>query len=214
MESSSGGDGVGADVGFAYIWKAFSDASIGFKSANIRFRNIGHFNEILRSLINTHANSALSAFDNLILAERQRSDRREFAHEVTARAGGTCTFNILGVANVDNFARTNDYFNYYYDGNPARASISLRYSPVLTGTPSDLDLYAWLEEFDFDDSSTMMAASERMYPESGITGLETISLAGLKAGYYLIHVRADPANTGTTSQYYLETNGGSERLCP
>lgn len=214
MESPSIGDSEGADVGFAYIWKVFSDSTVGFRKSSIKFRNIGHFNEIMRGLINTNANSQLADFDSLILNERQRSDRVEYAYQVTAQNGATCTYDIQGVAATDNKARTMDFFSYYYDGASSHATLNLRYAATPSGTPTDLDLKVWNESHVLDDNTTLMSSSERFYPESGGVGIETVSFSGKAAGYYIIQVQTDKDNVNTTARYYLETNGGSERLCP
>jgi hypothetical protein len=214
MESKVGGDGYGANVGFAYIWKVFSDATSGFRSTAVHFRNIGHFNEFMRSLISTNANSQLSDYDALVLNERQRSDRREYAYPLTPQAGASCTFTLQGVSGVSNLAKTNDFMAYYYDGSAARASLSLHYAATPSGTPTDLDLYVWKENYVLNDTSTLVDSSARFYPESGGVGIETISFSGQPAGYYMIQIQADPDNVNTTAQYYLDTNGGSERLCP
>lgn len=210
----TGSDNFGANVGFAYIWKIFSSATGGFKSSNVHFRNIGHFNELMRSLIANSAPSSLSDFDALVLNERQRSDRREYAHLLTAQTSVSCTFDLQGINGVRNLASTNDFFAYYYDGTPGRAIINLRYSAVSSGTPSDLDLYVWNESHAFNDTTTLAGQSTRYYPEASGTGIETISLSGRGAGYYLIQVATDPESVNNPARYYLETNGGSERLCP
>ncbi len=215
MSSKVGGDSRGADVGFAYIWRVLTDATDGFKSTSIHFRNIGHFNELMRAQINTYATATnLTDFDALISTERQRSDRNEYARPLTAQAAATCTFDLQGTAGVNNLARTQDFFSYYYDGSTARATINMRYAATPSGTPTDLDLYVWNEDHALDDSATLASSSARFYPESAGSGLETISLSGKGAGYYMIQIATDPDNVNSTAQYYLETNGGTERLCP
>jgi hypothetical protein len=214
MESATGGDSQGGNVGFSYIWKVFSDSSVGFRSSNIHFRNIGHFNEIMRGLINTNSPSSLTAYDALVTNERQRSDRREYAYIITPQPGATCTFDLQGVTGVDNWAKTNDFMSYYYDGSTARAIVTLRYAATPSGTPTDLDLHAWKEEYVMDDTSTMVDSSARFYPEESSAGLEKVSFAGQPAGYYMIQIQTDPDNVRTTARYYLETNSGTERLCP
>jgi hypothetical protein len=215
MESATGGDSQGADVGFAYIWKVFSDSSVGFRNSSIKFRNIGHFNEVMRSLITANGTAQqISGFDSVVSNERQRSDRREYAYTVTAQNGATCTYDIQGVAGTDNMARTMDFFAYYYDGSAARATLNLKYAATPSGTPTDLDLKVWKTDYVLGDNSTLVNSSERFYPESGGAGVETISFSGRTAGYYMIQVLTDKDNVNTTARYYLETNGGSERLCP
>lgn len=220
METKVGGDGYGANVGFAYIWKVFSDSTVGFRSTNVHFRNIGQFNETMRSLISANAPAqTLTDYDSLILHERQRSDRQEYAYPVTPQSPTACAsatpsapFTLQGVAGVNNYAKTNDLYSYYYDGTAAHSTITLKYSAA-SGTPTDLDLYVWTEDYSFSDQSTLAASSAGFYPESGGTGREVISLAGRAAGYYLIQVMADPSSVANAANYTLETNSGSEQLC-
>ncbi len=214
MESNASGDNQGANVGFAYIWKVFSDASIGFRSSNIHFRNIGHFNEIMRGLINTNANSSLAAYDSLVLNERQLSNRSEYAYPLTPQNGATCSFNLQGVAGVNNLAKTNDFMMYYYDGTAAHASITLHYAGSGGGTPTDLDLHAWKENYVQNDSASLVDSSARFYPEAGGVGVEVVSFSGYPAGYYMLQIQADPDSVNQSADYYLDTNSGTERLCP
>ncbi len=214
VEGTGTGDSMGASLGFGPLWKTFSDASVGFASTSIRFRNIGHFNEILRGLINNYNSGLLTNYDAVVSNERQRSDRIEYGRVITAKAFGSCTdFSIQGVSGVTNLARTNDFFSYYYDGTANHSSIKLKYSG--TGTPSDLDLYVWKDGYSFSTASTQAASSARFYPEVSGTGEESISLSGQPAGYYLIQIATDPDSVGNSAaSYYLETNSGSERICP
>ena len=218
VEPTNGGtipDGQGANLGFGSLWKVFTDSTTGFAATTVRFRNIGHFNQIMRGLIVTNAAGLLTNFDNVISNERQRSDRVEYANPVTAKAFGSCTdFLISGVNGVNNLARTNDFLSYYYDGSVARSSLRLRYSANPSGTPTDLDLYVWKEEHSLSTSSTRAGSSARFYPEVGGAGEETVSLSGQPAGYYLIQIATDPDSVNASSGYYIETNSGSERICP
>ncbi len=215
MGSSTGGDGYGAGLGFPYIWKTFSDTSSGLRSSSAHFRNVGLFNQYLRSYVSTNNNSALTDFDNLITNEHQRSDANEYGRVVTAQVGGSCTYAIQGVSGVSNLAKTNDFLAYYYDGTAANSSISLKYSATTGGqTPTDLDLYIWQDGYSFSDASTMSGQSAGVYPESGSNGVEVVSLSGKSVGYYLIQIATDPDSVHGAVTYYLETNSGSSRICP
>jgi hypothetical protein len=213
--AGSPSDGFGADLGFGSIWKAFSDASVGFAATSIHFRNIGHFNEVLRALVNTNAPARLTDFDSVVSNERQRSDRLEYANPMTVRAIGSCSnTTIIGVNGVNNLAKTNDFLSYYYDGTAAHSSLRLRYTATPSGTPTDLDLYVWKDGYSFSTSSTMAGSSARNYPEVGGNGEETVSLSGQAAGYYLIQVATDPDHVNANASYIIETNSGSEGICP
>ncbi len=208
------GDAYGANTGFGAIWKVFTDTVNGFRSTNVHFRNIGLFNQFMRALLSANAPTTVTDYDNVILNERQRSDLVEYSLPLTPQAAATCTWNLQGIAGVDNYASTNDFYTYNYDGTAAHSIVNLRYAATPSGTPTDLDLYVWREAYAFSDASTLVTSSARVYPEVLGLGLETINLSGNAAGIYLIHVRADSNSVRTTAKYYLDTNGGSERLCP
>ena len=210
---ASGTDSYGAGVGFAYIWNIFSDSSTGFRASSVHFRNMGKFNELMRAYISANSPGALTDFDNLVLNERQRSDQNEYARPITPQVS-SCTFAIQGVNGVDNLAKTHDFFSYYYDGTAAHASINLKYAATVSGTPTDLDLYVWSESYAFTDSTTLKRQSAQIYPESGGAGAESVSLSGLAAGYYLVHVATDSNSVNNEATYYIETNSGAQRLCP
>lgn len=213
--NAAGADGEGANVGFGPVWKVFTDSTTGFRTSTVRFRNMGHFNELLRTLINASGSAAqLTAFDSVLTNEKHRSDRLEYAYPVSAQSAATCTTDLQGISGSSNYAKTMDFLSYYYDGSSAHSTITLKYAATPLGTPTDLDLYVWKEDHAFSDTSTLAGSSARFYPESGSSGQESVSLAGLSAGYYLIHVVADPDNVNTTARYYLETNSGAKRLCP
>ncbi len=223
MTSSTGGDNQGANLGFSYIWKAFSDSTSGFRNSNFHFRNMGKFNEILRSYITSNLDSSyLTAFDNLVSNEYQRSDQREYGYILTSQStssGGTCSFETNGNPQnpKDSYSRSNDFFAYYYDGQTRHNSITLKYSKVSTEAsfrPSDLDIYLWTQDYVLGDPTTLISAGEKIYPENGTSGIESISFSGRAAGWYMIQIKVDPENVFGKANYYLETNGGTERLCP
>ncbi len=214
MTSKVGGDGFGASAGFGAIWKVFSDSVSGFRSSNVHFRNIGNFNLFMRALVSSTAPGSLADYDNLISNERQRSDLNQFGLALTPQGVGACTYDLQGVAGVNNYAQTNDFYSYSYDGNPAHSQVTLRYAAAAGGVPTDLDLYVWNESFSFQDAATLVGKSEQVYPEASGTGYEAVDLAGKPAGVYLIQVRADESSVNATARYHLETNGGTERLCP
>jgi hypothetical protein len=217
---TGGADGIGANVGFSFVWKIFADSTSGFASSALRFRNIGRFNQLLRAEINTNANAQLTAFDTQLAAEFQRADTREYGQIVSPVVPGSCaafspTLVLRTYSGVNNIARSHDFFQYYYDGTAARSTITLKYSG--THPTSDLDMYIWKDGYSFSTASSLSGQSARFYPETGTngTGEEVISLSGKPAGYYLIQVGADPDSTGVNnSTYRFETNSGTEYLCP
>jgi hypothetical protein len=211
---------LGTNVGFSYIWKIFTDSTTGFASSNVHFRNIGLFNQLLRAEINTNANGQLANFDALLTEEFQRADTREYGMAITPTAPGSCaafspTLVLKTYSGVDNMARSHDFFQYYYDGSTAHSVITLKYSG--SHPASDLDLYVWKDGYSSSRTADLMGKSERFYPETSVngTGEEFVSLSGKAAGYYMIQIKADPNSTGiNNSTYHLETNSGTEYLCP
>lgn len=205
------------DAGFAIIWQVFSGVSSGLADPNVRFRNVGRFNEFLLGYLNTYNPAKAASFNTYVGNEYQLSNQSEYAQPLTLQVGGTCTRSITGAANVvssgrnmSNLLRSNDFFAVYYNGSNF-SSINLRYSG--TGTPSDLDLYVYREDHEYGATSDIVVRSARFYPESGGTGQESVSFVGLPAGWYLLNIKVESAAVRNPATYYLETGSGA-RLCP
>lgn len=211
---NTGADG-GAGVGFAPIWKTFSDSVNGFNNPRIKFRNLGLFNQLIRSEIAVTQNSKLAAFDNVLTSEFQLSDEREYGLDVSAKSS-SCPVTIQGVADSTSFGestshqlKSNDFFEYTYDGsNPL---IELRYSG--STSPSDLDLYIYRDDYTYGDAADIVRSSRVAYPESGSGGYEAVNLQGLPNGTYMINVKVNSMRRGNPATYQISTNGGLN-LCP
>jgi hypothetical protein len=87
--------------------------------------------------------------------------------------------------------------------------MTLRYA-ANSGTPSDLDLYIY--PYDHNLGSGYVTSSARAYPEP-TTGVESVSLAGQAAGYYLVNVKVNSSRINNQADYYIEFSSGV-RLCP
>ncbi len=212
---SSGTDG-GAGLGFALVWKTFSDSINGFHSAAVHFRNIGLFNQFLRDTLSTVWSSKLAAFDSALSQEYQVASSASYAQHLAPQNSGTCTMSLQGIPDtysmgemISNQFKSNLFFEIQYDG--TYSSLTLNYSG--SGTPSDLDLYLYQENYTYDDVSSIVRSSAHSYPESSSTGLESIDLSGLTPGTYLINVRVNTSHLGQPANFYMTTNTGA-RFCP
>lgn len=210
--SGAGTDTFGASLGFKYLWYVFSDTTSGFRSGNTHFRNIGYFNQVMASII---PGGSATAFNNLLGNEFQLANTKEYANPVTITAQPTsCSVNISSIAGVSNYARTNDFFQYWYDGSSVNANVTLRYSRT-AGSASDLDLWIYREGHVLGSRNTsdgFVGVSETE-TSTATTGVETVSLFGQPAGFYMIQVVAYGSYTATAN-YYLELSSGGSRLCP
>ncbi len=207
-----GSDTFGASLGFKYIWKAFSDSSSGLRSTSNHFRNAGLFNELLSTLVTANATAQQQTdYSSLIANEKQLVNRKEYANPVTITTAGACTKSLTIVAGVSNLAKNNDFFQYYYDGTAAHATVTLKYTSTAS---SDLDLHIYQEDHVLGGAAAegLIGASQTT-PPNPVAGVETVSLSGQQPGYYLIFIDADNNNSSTIT-YYLETNSGTDRLCP
>jgi hypothetical protein len=216
IDNGTAGDGVNG--GFSTLWKAFTDTTSGMASANIRFRNMGKFNELVSNLFTTYDSSKSSAFASLLTSEKQYANQTEYAEPRSAQASAACQKTITGSSNVSSpsggttsdLLRSNDFFSFYYNGTDV-TSLTLSYS-ASSGTPSDLNLYIYKEDHVLGSSGSIVVSSAFIYPES-TPGQESVSLTGLAAGYYLVNVQVNSSAIGSATDYYIETTSGV-RLCP
>jgi len=212
---NTGVDG-GAGLGFALLWKTFSDSINGFHSTEVHFRNLGRFNQFLRDTVASFWSSKLSAFDSALAAEYQFASTSAYAQHLTPQPSGACTMSLQGVAdsysmgqNIINQFKSNQFYEIQYDG--SYATITLAYSGA--GTPSDLDLYLFKENYVYEDSASILRSSVHPYPELSGTGYESIDLSGLQPGTFMLNVRVNTSHLGQPSNFTLSTNSGA-RLCP
>lgn len=212
-----GTDTFGASLGFKFIWKAFSDTTSGLASTSSHFRNVGLFNELLSALVNAGGNVNATAqqqtdYSSLVANEYQLVNRKEYANPVALTTPGACTKSMTVVAGVSNLAKTSDFFQYYYDGTSAHATVTLRYTSTAS---SDLDLYVYKENHVLGGSTEDgLVGAGYTIPSNPLAGSDSVSLAGQLPGYYMILIDADVTAGSSTITYYLETNSGSDRLCP
>lgn len=210
--SGAGTDTFGANLGFKYLWYVFSDSTSGFKSSNTHFRNIGYFNQVLSAIV---PGGNASDYSDVLDNEYQLASTKEYANPVTITAQPTaCAVSISSIAGVTNYARTNDFFQYWYDGNPTNGNITLRYTRT-GGSASDLDLWVFREGHILGGRTAadgLVGVSETE-TSTAVSGVENVSLSGYPAGFYMIQVVAYGSYTATAN-YYLELSTGGRRLCP
>lgn len=209
----------GPGVGFPMIWRTFADATVGFHSSSVHFRNIARFNELMRAQIDTYyATAKTVAYDNVLgdpahstycstnVCENQLSTTAEYALPVSWLSGAcsrtrtavTKISNPFG-GTVTNLLKSNDFFSYYFDGTAGNASITLTVS-----SGAVMNLYIYKEEHVLVEDGTSGQVGSK---ESTLSG--SISLSGQAAGYYLIQVQAPTAGARTFSL----SNGSGLNLC-
>ncbi len=235
--NTNNSDSQAADLGFNLVWHSFK----AMANSVYKIQNAGIFNEIIYGYTQASGTAgqktALGAYDastatssGVLGNEFQNNNQKLYGRKLTVQAG-TCAFQFTptpvgtapkadtldGQGNVvySDFLRNNAFYRYDYDGNPANAYISLFYSA--SGTPYDLDLYVYTENYVYLDGSTLAKYSVRTQPESGAanaqSGLETIDLSNKGAGTYIINVKVDYNTPRAATTYYLQMNSGN-RLCP
>lgn len=227
----------GAGIPFAALWTALTQedsagSPAGLGSSRLSFRNVALFNQFLASIIANDHPTLQSGWNTVRDDEKQNADRRDYADTLTRQTPGTCSpKTILPVADQtspnqrSNPLRSNDFYEFDHDGNGG--SIRLNYQNGISDASSyrDLDLYLYREDYDYvetwqPNNGSIVASSSRSPALDG--GTETISLAGLPAGRYLINVKAytygkvNGLLTGTPAMTYVlqSVTTTTEDLCP
>jgi hypothetical protein len=231
-------DSVSADLGFERVWSAFE--SIG--GSNFYFQNAGQFHETFASSYSAEAgvsfpNAYFGNFDSVLDHEEQVKDRSLYGDRLspTTAAAATCSFNFSKSNYVQdevsgqvvlrsNNLTNNDFYEFYWNGDSTsqRRLVQLFYEAPGGGTPFDLDLYVYQENYVHLDSSTIRVSDEDVYPESPASsyrGWAVVDFTGLPAGIYMINVKIAYTTTvkfnqtAATTTYYLQHPNG-EQLCP
>ncbi len=232
---------IGGGIGFNYVWEAFTDSSIGFRSTAVHFRSAGQFNSVLLQILNSHNISSQTISDwttNVLNDERQSINTKYYSDPLNSQSS-TCIATpcsaVQSVAPVsDGAIRSMQYSNqfysnksyrYYYDGNSINAGIQLNYSTT-SGHTIDLDLFVYDENYKYQEEQTqadptsyygLASASTGNNPGTD-TGTEVTSLLGRSPGWYIINVKSKTygitaANLNGTATFNLSLNSG-RCLCP
>ncbi len=221
----SGADGVGANLGFTYIWHALTNNVFGMATTSNHFKNAGLFNSVVNSLVGSYNASAQTDYNSVLSNEYHVASTAQYGQRWTPQSS-SCSSSISGSNNAftrissgvysyHHMHQSSDFITFYHDG--SLSSLTLNYS----GSPAaDLDLYLLSEDYAIDQFDgtyySVAASSAKTYPESGSSGVETVSLSGIAAGWYMIEVRVKTevtANKTRSSSYYISTSAGN-RLCP
>ena len=226
----------GGGISFSKIWMTFSgeDKATSKDRSNptatsLRDKNTypipnaGLFNYLLSQ------NATITTdWTNILTEEKQKASTADYAFYVDTTASGTCNFSFTGprleIVNPStsvqssNQQTNNDFFLYYHDGSQSE-NITLTYTRG--GSASlDLDLIIYKKDYIYLEdvyvaagynSSSIATQSRRIASLDG--GAESVSMAGLTTGWYLINVKVNVYNNNTTTgingtaSYTLTKNG-------
>lgn len=234
IQNTAGTDGFGANLGFNVIWHAFK----AMGGSTFKLQNSGQFNQLIYSYAQTIGdgtkitnlgdyNETNGTGSGALNNERQARNQNLYGLKLTAQSA-SCTFGFSptpsaagtapkadvldGSGNViesDNL-RNNHFFRYDYDGNVNNAFVTLNYSA--SGSPYDLDLYVYNENYVYLDGTTLAKYSVHTHP-GGSSASESIDLSNKAPGTYVINVKVDYTTPKAPTTYYLILNSG-QRLCP
>ncbi len=212
-------DGFNTGLTFGPIWEAFSSTSAGLAISDLAFRNMGLFSNYLTTYTAANYPAESTNLASVLSNEMQPASEIEYGANLTTTGAGSCAANIPGTSTTfpititgvpfESIQRSNDYYEYDFDGTSAKATIKLKYT---TGTSFDIDMFVFKKEYDIEDSSTIAAYSNKNYPESG--GGESISLLGQPSGKYMILITSKKDEPGVRSSSYHLENAAGAWLCP
>lgn len=224
----------GGGITFKNIWTTFSGENNAGKdrsnpvSSSLRnssvypIANMGLFNYLLK--INSGATDA--KWDAILNNEKQKRTTVDYAYYLSPGTGCTNEFNnpapetdFNGVMR-SNQQMSNNFYLYYHNGSPT-AQLVMNYTN--TGTLTlDLDLivykkdYVYFEDVYVGRYSTTSIATQSRRVASIDNGVESVDLAGLPAGWYVLDVKINAYNKSAAAlngkaTYTLKLNGGE--LC-
>lgn len=224
----------GAAVPFSALWKSFADTESagqpsGLASSQVRFRNVARFNEFLRANILAHHASTEADWNSVVANEKQNVDRQDYAAPLVTQAQNTCALIALApvvdqedaLSKGSNLLRSSDFYEFNHNGQGG----TLRLEYADGSQHIDLDLFIYTEghvlqeTWESENGSIVLRSARRHSVEQGV---EAVSLAGLRAGSYLINIKAYTYNKtsgdfNAQAAHYrltLEKNGVTEDLCP
>ena len=177
---------------FAEIWSNFSGPAAGFRSLNQHFRSMGFFHLLQNS------KAGHTDWSTLRTMEFQDGDRRNYGAVLTSCASSSVVTMSPVATSEPEYFRNDRYYSYYHSGGVL--DVVLSYSTPV-GALADLDLLVYPEKYYLDNPATIRASSQSSPPVncSSATQCSEHVVANLSAGFYLINVRATPANSGATN---------------
>jgi hypothetical protein len=143
-----------------------------------------------------------------VFTQGQPQGDRNVSHQVIA-----C--NTTGTITWSDMFYSNDFY-VYSQGEASQENLWIEYQSLSgSGYPYDLDLYLYRPQFTFLNSSDIVKASERFYPEESNTGRESISLSGLPAhSWYFLNIKIDQPSCSRQTTGYRIRLGSNRYLCP
>ncbi len=229
----------GGGISFKNIWMTFSGENNSGNdrsnpiSSSLRkvdkypIANMGLFNYLLNLNVSTDKTN----WNAILSDERQNATTTDYAYYLSTN-GSDCSFKFdnpapeVGLANVprSNQQMSNNFYLYYHNGNQSE-QIVMDY--VSTGTSTiDLDLvaykkdYVYFEDYYVGKYSTSSIATQSRRVASLDSGRESVSMAGLASGWYIIDVKVNAFGKQSSAlngkaTYTLKMNGvalcGSEQ---
>lgn len=225
----------GGGISFKNIWKTFSgeDKAAGTtrsmpaatslrKSSTYPIANMGLFNYLL----NINVGSPDTKWTSILTEERQKKTTADYAFYLDTVASGTCSFTFTHAAtettdafNVprSNQQNNNDFYLYYHNASTSE-NITLDYAR--SGIADlDLDLIVYPQDYlYFEDyyrgkiSTSGYIAKESRRIASLDNSSESVSMAGLATGWYVINIKINAynktsANLNGTATYTLKKDG-------
>lgn len=236
----------GGGIAFKDIWTTFSGESAALAkdrsnpvAASLRnsgtypLPNAALFNYLLNINVTARVGAPDAKWQNILTEEKQKKTTEDYAFYVDA-TGSTCSFNFNYVGAENNFAgvprsnpnTNNDFLLYYHDGSQSE-TLDLAYTNA-NSTKLDLDLIIYPRDYVYFEDYYAAAGVTSQYivkqsrrVASLDNGAESVSMAGLASGWYLINVKVNAYNklsyqvdTGDAT-YTIKRNGvtlcGKER---
>ena len=237
-------DSETTELDFALLWSVFTGKKNGFRSPSVYFRNVGYFYELLyqANKSNSNTNSDNEAIGDILASEKQLPNRRDYSSVISTSQSNCDVTSILGTSDPailngeqsDQF-NNNDFYSYTHPG--GSLDLSLEYTQVndlcndrssacASNLLVDLDLYLYNKDYIYFSLQYMIGVSDKYRdPKSGTSieqetwrgeqTVESINLANLAAGVYMINVRVFKtpglASSDSGAQYKLKFNG--DTLC-
>lgn len=219
-----GDDNDNVADGFAEIWAALT-SNIGFIKGAFAYREVGLLHDIVANRLSGSPQDWYSLRQTELHGNTTLHLRKEYGRYVTT-ATSTCglagtPYSITpyddpsdnGSFSTSHLLKNNDFYHYKHGG--GAATFTLNYQTP-TGTEADLDFYLYNTSARFGISEDI-AGFGRAEPTApgGTSGTETetISIANLPAGDYLLNVMVyTGGNIGAATNYEIRVGGAL--LCP
>jgi len=224
-----------AAVAFQAVWQAFTsfnDQTSSFTPPH-RFMNFGLFNYTLNTKITDSTQN--TNWQIILTEEQQKKDTSLYGNtlqkQTPSPSCSTVTMNPVAdeIYGYDrsNQLMSNDFYTYYHDG--SSKTLNLTYTTGASSTNVvDLNLYLYTDGYYYAEEiqeeeanyyNPMLVRTSKTLNTSSNTETETISFAGLSAGYYMIDVKASTLNktssyfTSASANYYLSMNSTAGTQC-